>query len=113
MEMTEMGNGKWKHERSCISSKHSATELAVTMMSQAYRLAVVLQPLLLCWGEDQLFVTKTNGKATEIVSVHSGGVNSLVSTVRNSPSYYDSFFFHNNFTRACNKDQAPVYVLCM
>ena len=37
-------------------------------------------------------MTKTNGKATEIVSVHSGGVNSFVSTVRNSPSYYDSFF---------------------
>ena len=33
--------------------------------------SVVLQPLLLCQGEDQLFVTKTNGKATEIVSVHS------------------------------------------
>ena len=66
-----MENRRWKNGRNCISSKHSATELTVTMKSQAYRLAVVLQPLLLCWGEDQLFVTKTNGKATEIVSVHS------------------------------------------
>ena len=49
------------------NSKYSATELVVTMKSQAYRLAVVLQPLL-CWGEDQLFVAKTN-KATEIKSV--------------------------------------------
>ena len=40
-EMTEMGNGG-------NSSKNSATELAVTMKSQAYRLAVVLQPSLLC-----------------------------------------------------------------
>ena len=47
--------------------------------------SVVLQPLLLCQGEDQLFVTKTNGKATEIVSVLTltGGVNSLMPTVRN------------------------------
>ena len=52
-------------------SKHSATELTVMMKSQTYRLAVVLQPSLLCWGEDQLFVTNTNGKASEIVSVHS------------------------------------------
>ena len=51
-EMTEMGNKR--------CSKHSTTELAVTMKSQAYRLAVVLQPSLLCLGEDQLFVTKSN-----------------------------------------------------
>ena len=51
----EMGNdaGNEKLEmknngRNCISSKHSATELAVTMKSHAYRLAVVLQPSLLC-----------------------------------------------------------------
>ena len=40
----DMGNGK----RGIRNSKHSATELAVTIKSQAYRLAVVLQPSLLC-----------------------------------------------------------------
>ena len=74
--MTEMGK-----LREMRNSKHSATELAATMKSQANRLAVVLQPSLLCWGKDQLFVTKTNGKATEVKSVCTlhvtGGVNSI------------------------------------
>ena len=63
-EVGNDGNGRWKNGHNCISSKHSATELAVTMKNQDYKLAVVLQPSLLCWGEDQLFVTKSNGKAT-------------------------------------------------
>ena len=41
-EMGNDGNGK----RGICNSKHSATELAMMMKSQAYRLAVVLQPLL-------------------------------------------------------------------
>ena len=72
--MTEMGNG------GCVTQSTQQQSLhAVTMKSQAYRLAVVLQPSLLCWGEDQLFVTKTDGKTTEIKSVCTmnvtGGVN--------------------------------------
>ena len=52
MRNKEIGNGKWEMEmvdekngRNCMSSK---PELTVMMKSQAYRLAVVLQPLLLC-----------------------------------------------------------------
>ena len=44
------------------------------MKSQGYWLAVVLQPTciaLLRGGSAVYFVAKTNGKATEIVSVHS------------------------------------------
>ena len=43
----EMGNDR-NGKRGMRNSKYSATELAVTMKSQAYRLAVVLQPSLLC-----------------------------------------------------------------
>ena len=43
-EMGNDRNGKW----GIRNSKNSATELAVTMKSQAYKLAVVLQPSLLC-----------------------------------------------------------------
>ena len=64
-----MGNRNGKRGGGGI--RNSKNSLAVTMKSQAYRLAVVLQFIALLRGPDQLFVTKTKlmVKATEIKSV--------------------------------------------
>ena len=77
----EMGNGKWlKWETgdTYSNSKHSATELAVTM-NLSCSLATFVA--LICWGEDQLFVTKTNGKVLnwnkECMYAVTSGVNSI------------------------------------
>ena len=69
--MTEMGNGRWKNGRKDLWFKAFSNRAHCDDEEPDLRLAVVLQPSLLCWGEDQLFVTNTNGKASEIVSVHS------------------------------------------
>ena len=53
-------------------------------------------------------MTKTNGKATEIVSVHSNWWSELPRAYHEELHgvSYKIVFFYDNFARACNKDQA-------
>ena len=63
--------GDEKNGCNCISSKHSATELTVTMKSLAYRLFVVVVVVALLSGGSAVCDKKMNDIATEIVSVNS------------------------------------------
>ena len=98
--------------------------LAVPMKTQAYRLAVVLQPSLLCWREDQLFVTKTNDKVTEIVYTVTGGVTSLEPILWGIGGSYKIVFsiiilqdhWHHpgaNIPCLCNVTTSAMLLICM